>query len=629
MSDQKWWTGTQIPSVLTSSPGSTSSVGGADWPIDKVRYYVVDSVNGRDSNLGYIDADPGADISSGVSAVVIKTLARLLAIVPRLGAGRLLAILLKTGTYAEAFQFCGFPGDRQIVIRSTDLFTNTNADKTNCSSAPVLSGPGSGGVFSVNASPAPTVNTFSIASGVLTAEPGIIHSRIRFVSGALAGKVGAIRANTSSQINMLDDLVGAPAAGDTFLIEAPAVTITGVTSFGGNYPGGSAFIGPLDSALSLQGIIVAGISFTSNPLRIASEGDICFSFCKAIGILAISVSSLSLDDNYLDEAQISRNTGAGWVCSVADLHSVQTVRLTGSCTSLLRMRSSCEVAQIYGYYNDVNVVSCGIGPFANVLGFGFCFGPTLFFIVGRGNNRVGTMTIQSSAVKLANSDVFGIGPINIYDGCTVLADGLLGTYSGSFGIGVIGSQNVVLAGLSSVNTVTGSVGDIQVPGSVTIKHTDLLTTNVVDPNGNEIIGTGVKTVSQGVQFINADISQLALGEVVRISAPDSVVRARANTAPNARGPLFVSITRPLAGDRGLFVAANDLQKWVLHDAAPTLRGTSYLDDGTAGAATSTVPPAAATNQKRRMGQVAAVAGNLGLVTGASDLLPVVSDGISD
>ena len=107
---------------------------------------------------------------------------------------------------------------------------------------------------------------------------------------------------------------------------------------------------------------------------------------------------------------------------------------------------------------------------------------------------------------------------------------------------------------------------------------------------------------------------------------NQVVRAKADTAAHATGPLWVAVTSPANNAAGYFVAMNAPQKWVLHDGAPTLDGLSYVSVGTAGDATTTVPALAATNQKRRLGHVAKVSGSLGLVSGSTELLAVTADG---
>jgi hypothetical protein len=74
------------------------SVEVANWDITKVRYVFLDGDNGDDRHIGYIDAAPGTDFTSRMSevaAVAIKTTARLRAITPLIGAGRMMVRLIK------------------------------------------------------------------------------------------------------------------------------------------------------------------------------------------------------------------------------------------------------------------------------------------------------------------------------------------------------------------------------------------------------------------------------------------------------------------------------------------------------------------------------------------------------
>jgi hypothetical protein len=130
------------------------------------------------------------------------------------------------------------------------------------------------------------------------------------------------------------------------------------------------------------------------------------------------------------------------------------------------------------------------------------------------------------------------------------------------------------------------------------------------------------------KFTNAEGTPLAVGEVVRVSVAGQVVRAKADTSAHVNGALFAALTPADASLEGLFVPIGAPQKWVLHDAAPTLNSLSYVSEATGGKATNTIPPAASTNQKRRIGHVAKVSGSLGLLVGSPELLQVDSDGVA-
>jgi hypothetical protein len=185
----------------------------------------------------------------------------------------------------------------------------------------------------------------------------------------------------------------------------------------------------------------------------------------------------------------------------------------------------------------------------------------------------------------------------------------------------------VIVGTVAANTITATLGDIRLAGGAITTMAGLATTNVEDSRKNQVIGTGGAIVGPCVQFTNVDGTALAIGEVVRGNAvANQVVRAKADTNAHATGPLWVAVTPPANNTAGYFVAMNGPQKWVLHDAAPTLDGLSYISPGTGGSATTTLPVVSGTNQKRRLGHVAKVSGSLGLVTGSSELIAVTADG---
>ena len=245
-----------------------------------------------------------------------------------------------------------------------------------------------------------------------------------------------------------------------------------------------------------------------------------------------------------------------------------------------------------------------------------------------------SLTINGSSLSVARVDFQNIGAnpcikATLAAGGAIAIDGCTGsTGNTDVGVDVTGCAGTFFAmGLTIANTVTGTAGDIRLAGPAIEAHTNLTVTNVFDQAGNRVIGTGVRVVDQCVLFTNVDGTVLALGDVMRVSATNSVIRAEADTAAHAAGPLWIAVTTPANNAGGYFVAANASQKWVLHDAAPTLAALSYLSPSTAGLATTTIPPVSGTNQKRRIGLVAKVSGNLGLLTGGAELISVLADGM--
>lgn len=612
--------------LLNGSPG-TSGATEADWTPPLIRYFVVDPVSGDDIRPGYVDAAAGANLSALAPPAAIKTLAHLITIVPRVGAGRDLVVLLRSGTYSEPFTFVGFGGYDRIIIRSTADFSNTATDKSVLSSVTFLSGPGSGGAFSVNAAPAPTVNTFTVSAGALTAEPALLGCRVRFLSGARAGESSQIQSNTVGQIVLLDDLTGAPTAGDTFLVEDPGAVITGKISIGSCCP---AF-GEIQSGGAFT---MAGISYGST-LVVDGETDFYMSFVKGTsGFFPRRCQFITSEAFYYDESVVAVETGVGhYGGGQFDVQDCTRVVAVAAQRNGAFFQRNVNSSRTYGcFVSPSRIINSGAtGPLPND-GFGATVGPNAFQVLGRADTRLSGLIIEGSAVLMSNC-ILNSGTITVRGSSSVYMSNVSGTTAGAFGITVEGYNNRLLLsppGDLGTVTVTGASGDIGlVQDSVIVSNAGLMITNCVDTCGNEITGHSGKVIPSASVFSNVSGTALSVGEIVHVSSPNSVTRAQADSAADASGPLLVSITSPSNNAGGLFVSINTPQKWILHDAAPTLANTSYLDDGTAGLGTSAVPPVAGTNQKRRLGQVARVTGNLGLVTGSAELLPVLSDGIPD
>jgi hypothetical protein len=107
----------------------------ADWAPDTVRFFMVSSVTGSDSNRGWADGAPDASLA-------IRTWTRLLEILPRDGGGRT-AVVLVEGAITD-FAMMGFTGYGHLIIRGTGdvptagavRFSNTTADKIACGAVP-------------------------------------------------------------------------------------------------------------------------------------------------------------------------------------------------------------------------------------------------------------------------------------------------------------------------------------------------------------------------------------------------------------------------------------------------------------------------------------------------------------
>lgn len=80
---------------LVAFPVASGADSEADWSPLVIRNYILDGDNGNDSNIGYIDALPGTDLSLTAPAVALKTVTRLMQILPINGNNLKVAILVK------------------------------------------------------------------------------------------------------------------------------------------------------------------------------------------------------------------------------------------------------------------------------------------------------------------------------------------------------------------------------------------------------------------------------------------------------------------------------------------------------------------------------------------------------
>lgn len=238
-----------LANVVAIQSGSGAVPMRASWPAGTTRHYAVDYVNGSNSNIGYSDVSMAA-----AGLVAVKTLEYLKTIVPLIAQGQRLFVCLKgaadnqtaityykaDGVTVDDADFRGLTGYQQILLRSTQDFSDAATDKTVCAPVVAIAGPGVLGEFTVAGGA--TASVFTIASGPLVAEAAL-GFRVRFtgnVTAALANQSRMVWKNTSSVITLGLDASVAPALNDTFYIEGPGVIVNqvfGCASIGGG--GGS------------------------------------------------------------------------------------------------------------------------------------------------------------------------------------------------------------------------------------------------------------------------------------------------------------------------------------------------------------------------------------------------------
>lgn len=124
-----------VSAVFFGGKGAQSA--SADWLITLTRYFIVDNELGNDANLGYIDAVEGTDLSATAPTVAVKTLERLLAIIPTVGNNRRAQIIAKArsdgGRYlaadgvTESNFYLNTVGYQRLILRGTGTVTSAGA----------------------------------------------------------------------------------------------------------------------------------------------------------------------------------------------------------------------------------------------------------------------------------------------------------------------------------------------------------------------------------------------------------------------------------------------------------------------------------------------------------------------
>jgi len=615
---------------------------GASWPLTTsgspaVRYFCVDGTSGNDLRRGYVDAAAGATLTT-CSSVAVKTIAAALARIPRFGNGRSAVMLLTPGTYAEFLDFTGVSGYRYLLRRGSDL-TNSTADRLTVGGVVAVAGPNGDSSFTVAGGG--TTSTFSVAAGSLGATDADVGWRWRFAANtstaALQNVSCFINANSASAITCGANLGTAPSAGDTGFVEKPGVIVAAYAEAAGPpaidlAPSTATFI--TQTVMQAAGIAVSG------------TGTGAFSM-GAVGSLA-QYSFVETTGSTTNQVAVASNLSAGLNISISYADEGGTGRAVGGLRSAGAGTFNCFNATLgpVAFVNASANVTVGVhrtGAIGNG-GSYFAKGPTVTSVGSPGSTTqalpligttsasdratrfvLGPLTLTGSA-RVANVDVSnsaGSGLVLNGVGSQVTLTSVAGSANTSFGVdmsALVGSNVQVVSA-----TITGTAGDIKLPGTVVATIADLSLTNVVDSSGNNLQGAGGTWVGPGIIVTNKSGGALAVGNVVRDNAVSGeVTKAQADTAAHATGSMCVMVTAPANNSVGYAVCSGT--PYVLYDGAPTMGALSYLSPGTAGKLTSTIPPATATNQKLRFSYPTQTSGNTARLQWSHELIPVLADG---
>jgi len=672
---------------ISLQPGEVTLAAGieADWPLSIVRYFLVDYDGGNDSNVGYIDAAPGADLTGLTTGLPIKTLTRLVDLVPKVGANRIFAVLIKPRAGGAVYRtpdntadddvkleaLCGYS---RMVVRGSDL-TNTTTDKILVGAQIGLAGPNGDSSFTVDAGP--TTSVISAVGGGLPAEFTITGMRVRFkgnVTAALTNAVAMIYSNTPTAITFGQNTSVSAAAGDQFFIEKPGVAVNRVLV---NGPGATStsLAGRVTPMLTQDaGFQVAGIEAVRSALGIAVSGTygFRFAFChlSSVGsstwLSAGGFAYFLVSTSYRDEVGTS-----GTVRTVGPTRSAQPTDFGQFDEGNPNVPFGGQVTFASAAFSGISTTFSHIQVLNGTA------------IIGGGNVWRGRLQVSSKAQQYTPFTVtftsrgaaafmtgrFGVTTIRDtrYDASALLIDGgaaqvdgaaftnttfaciefrsessslYLANISGSagnntYGLNIRGRNSIIEVKSGEVPTVLGALGQIICVGNATFPEpkltwADIQIADVVDAGGNTIkVAESDKICAIGQPFKNDEAFSMGVGEVMRADGAGGgfLKQARANTAANAKAVVGVSLDAVVSAEFGLLNAGSLVV--VKFDDVPTVGEIAYLSPTTAATLTTTVPALAATNQKLRCGIVLrVVTGVYAVVAWHPENLAVLADGLA-
>lgn len=616
------------------------AAGTAGWPLltsgsTNVRFFCVDYGSGSDKRRGYVDAAAGSTLTT-CSTVAVKTLKKVRELIPPHGNGRSAVVLIKPRTSGatyrnagdtadEGLDLTGISGYAYFGVRGSDL-TNSTTDRTFLGAMVAVSGPGTGGLYTLAG--APTVQTFSIAAGSLGATDTSVGYRWRFdtatTTAALRGIGCFVSVNSTTAATCGIDLPATPVAGgtpDTGYLERPGLRVATLKV-------------PVYQDVNLAGIAVTSSAYNAFDFSTAAYVHASFLESTATTSNASMVAYppysgvISVSRSYSDEAGTARTSGCGM--RSGGIFEVSALWAFISSSAFLNTSGTGSVLDAVGA-----LIGDGGSYFAGGMELAAHSGEQYAQVASATANRAARvignpLTLHGSwkvsKVQVSSSPTSGIIlGTSFQPQVRVSLATVTGTSNTTFGIDGAATTGAQIT-IASDCTITGASGDLKLAGPATATIADLSLSNVVDVAGNDWRGaTRGSIVGQASLVTNKAGSALAVGNVVRDNGTSGqVTTAQADTSAHATGALCAMVTAPANNADGYEVCSG--VPYVLYDGAPTMGALSYLSPGTAGKLTSTIPAASVTNQKLRFSHPSSTSGNTARVPWFHELVPVLSDG---
>jgi hypothetical protein len=486
-----------------------------------VRFFAVDTAAGNDANAGFSDASQAA-----AGLVALKTIAKLLQILPKLGNGRSARVAIKAGNYASdaTVPLTGYTGYKALLVIGTDTVASASsvafagdANDTLCAGMTTATGMNAAGYnptaySSTGADGGTPTITLQVAGG---GAPGFaapparpFGARLRFDSATTTVALRnyattVLQVVGTTQLILALGLPTAPAVGDVCYLEMPNVT------------------GPTTTDLSNSSLYLAGLNLGSLRSSNFMASEVVFCGCDAgslswiggalvaspqqTGIAPTARTGYSLHSTggIVQGAAIASAIGGGWTDTGASLNGAVIIFEP---TSIDLEAFSMKSLVVLGGTHAVGTIA------AEVIGTGSstAHGATaqiwgtsnLFTGVAAGLQVQGGYLI--SRVKCSNA---GANPAMRLNGCGLgavisgpsgaAADGnadvgmdLTPLGLGAPGTGAIGCSIAVFNFSSALPTITGTLGDVRLPGGAIVSWAQLLATGMTDLAGNRIISLG-------------------------------------------------------------------------------------------------------------------------------------------
>lgn len=541
------------------------------------RFFAVDQAAGNDANLGYSDVSQAA-----AGLVAIKTLARLMQILPRFGQGRACRVAIRAGNYASDTQWtidglrglanvsqgnaCLFIGTDTVASAGATAFQGDLNDSL-CAGFTTATGMNAAGynvtAYAVDAEGTPTM-TLQLNGG---GSPAFVADsvarpygcRLRFdVATATAGlrnkMTGILRTTGAGSLVASVALPVAPVVGDVVYIEMPGVfgpaqtLVSGIgDSRGAQVPQfvgirfGNLFLG--DSIVTFCACEAGNVVANCCDVRCQdSASDLSATFTnptRGMGLLSTFYSH-STGGSYF---------GTG--CATTSTTSYGFAWLGLESVTWERSASKSGVQKVGGGAPGGNVVIEIIGTSISTAHGATCqiFGPGNLsagsqpaagvFVAGHFNGgRFKCENMGAApAIKLAGTGV----PLQMLAGSGSTGNTGVGLDLTSF-TGAIGGIDCTISmgsaaiGLGTTPTVTGTAGDIKLANGQIVTWAQVAATGLVDTAGNRFTAPPSTAPLAVIGKFSGAIVTSAVGATTSYLADSGSALAVANLATPQRYP---------------------------------------------------------------------------------------------